>query len=731
VRRVWLTLCTLSAALACALLSPAAVFALGSGAISGSVEDAIGHAPLEGIEVCARQAQNLAPTACASTDAAGKYTIGGLPESTYEVRFSPPLSGPNQDYLYQYYDGKGGVGMGEGDLVAVTEGVTTPSIDAALQPAGGITGVVTGADTEAPLEGVMVCANPAKKGSSMYSTCTATKAGGVYVFPALAAGSYRVHFTGSFGGSAGYLSQYYDDEPSYKLSDPISVSAGSTTAGIDAALRLGGKITGTVVDLDGQAPIQWIEVCAARIDPGPFSTRCAQTNAAGGYAIEGLLSGSYAVSFRPGYGGIPNYLDQYYDGVPGKEEAKPVVVTLGSIYSGIDAEMAAAGKISGEVTDAVSKDPAPAVRACAIDSSGEQTNCDITDDEGKYTIPGLSPGAYKVHFAPGQEFGFLAQPNYNYVSHYYDGELDEAGADSVAVIAGATESGINTEMEEGGKISGLVTDAGDEAPVRGIEICAYKAADDEFISCGETDEDGEYTIEGLATGSYKVWFSGGYGGPEGESGYLGQYYDGEQGAAEADPVSATVGATTTGIDAQLHLGGQIEGRVVTARDGAPLRFVEVCALEAGGEEELIRCGGTNGKGEYAISGLATGSYKVKFTAGFYEEEGFIEELVTQYYSGKASAALSNTVSVTAGTVTGSIDAKMSEPGEEQPSAGGGGGSGGSAVSGSSPSDPVPPPIATPPGSKAPGPAKCKKGFAKKKTHGKIHCLKIKPRRKKH
>ncbi len=704
-----------------------------SGRIAGKVLDASSSAPLEGIEVCARRTPDLAATACAFTDASGKYTIGSLPESTYEVRFSPPLSGPSQNYLGQYYDGR--VGIGEGDPVAVTVGATTASIDAALQPAGRIAGTVTGADTEAPLEGVWVCANPAKRGAPAYSTCTVSGGGGEYTLSGLSSGSYKVHFRGGFGPSSSYFSQYYDGKPSFKLADPVPVTAGSTTAGIDVALGQSGKIAGTVIDAGSKAPIQSVQVCASRSGSEPALSRCTQTGLDGSYTIMGLAGGAYTVSFGPGYGGILNYLGQYYDGRPGNEDADPVAVTAGSTTAGIDAEMAPAGKISGKVIDAASKDPAPRIRACAIGPSAEEEpNCDTTDDEGRYTILGLPTGSYRVRFSPGTEAPFGPSPNYNYVPRYYDGKASEGEADPVAATAGGETTGIDAEMEEGGKVAGQVVAAGGEAPIRNVEVCAYATADDEFSQCASTDHQGEYTIEGLPAGSYKVWFSGGYGGPvEGEAGYLSQYYDGKASEAEAEPVSVALGATTSGIDAKLLAGGQIEGLVTAVADGAPLRYVEVCALEPGGEEEPVRCGGTDGKGEYTISGLATGSYKVMFSAGFYEEEEeeFVEEFVTQYYSGQASAALSSPVSVTAGAVTGSIDAKMSEPGEEQPGGGGDGG-GGSAGGGSSQTGPAPPPVALaqPPSPKAPRSPKCKKGFVKKRVHGKARCVKVKPHRKK-
>ena len=166
--------------------------------------------------------------------------------------------------------------------------------------------------------------------------------------------------------------------------------------------------------------------------------------------------------------------------------------------------------------------------------------------------------------------------------------------------------------------------------------------------------------------------------------------------------------------------------MTAASDGVPLAFVFACALEPGGDEELLGCDETNGNGEYGIAGLATGSYKVSFEALNYDEEGLEEavseeEFATQYFDSKASRANAKLVAVIAGgPPTTGIDARMVEgPAGPQPEDGGGGGEvGPSSVT------VVPPPAPPIPPSPPKTPVlKCKKGFQKKKIHGKAKCVK--------
>ncbi len=93
----------------------------------------------------------------------------------------------------------------------------------------------------------------------------------------------------------------------------------------------------------------------------------------------------------------------------------------------------------------------------------------------------------------------------------------------------------------------------------------------QLFDCAATNSAGEYTITGLPTGSYDVYFSG----PE-RSEYMGQIYNDRQTVASADPVSVTAGGVYPGIDATLQVGARITGKVTDAA-GAPIAGVRVCA----------------------------------------------------------------------------------------------------------------------------------------------------------
>lgn len=706
-----------------------------AGRISGKVVDATSKAALQNISVCAQTPSGspVGPGACTVTGADGKYTLGGLAAGSYSVRFS--VSNFNiVNYLAQYYNGH--EREGEANAVAVAAGATTGSVDAEMHAGGTIVGKVVDAAGKAALQGVEVCATPVSVRRSPtgypFGNCDSTDAGGEYSIERLPTGSYRVRFSQGFS-LHGYLAQYYDGAATKKLAHLVPVVAGTATNGIDAEMRQGGKIEGTVIDAVTKSPLQWINVCLR----GNFEG-CVSTGADGKYTIEGLAAGAYKIGFFSSFQ-ASGYLGQYYDGKASRDLAGPVTVGEGATTAGVDAEMEAAGEIAGTVTDALSGLGADAVQVCAYEAgSGDYVGCDNTDADGKYTIEGLATGSYKVRFSPGNELGGigLEQPNFNYVSHYYDGAASKATAAAVVVTAGATVPEIDAAMAEGGQIEGRVVDAVTKAPTSYTSACVYDPDEGEYSHCDSTDADGDYRIEGLATGSYKVrfWSSGGY---EGDLvRYLPQFYDGQGSEATATAVAVTAPSAHTGIDAELHAGGAIAGRVTAASDGVPLAFVFACALEPGGEEEPLSCDETNGNGEYGIAGLATGSYKVGFEALNYDEEGLEEavseeEFATQYYDSKASRANAKLVAVAAGgPVVSGVDARMvAGPAGAEPEEGSGGG--GKEVGPSSVTVVPPPAVAppTPPLKLAP-PLKCKKGFQKKKVHGQAKCVKPKKQNRK-
>ncbi len=607
------------------------------GQITGKVTSAVTKAEIAGVQVCASPVGGGISPPCVSTSSSGEYDLVGLATGEYKVSFSSNAA----NYVTQYYNGK--ASYAEAEAVLVTSGSTKSGIDAQLVEGGHITGKVTSAVTKAAIKGIQVCAT-AEGGGEFGGNCTTTNAKGEYDVTRLATAKYKVEFLPPYESALNYLRQYYSGKSTAAEALPVSVTAGVTTTGINAAMQAGGQITGKVTDVVTKAAISGIHVCASPTS-GEFFSHCATTSASGEYDVVGMPTGEYRVEFSEGG---TKYVTQYYNGKSSFSEAQLVSVTAGGTTIGIDAAMQLAGKIAGKVTSATTKAALGGIQVCAQPAGGGGGfgRCASTNASGEYTISGLAASEYKVEFAPP------FQSALNYLRQYYNGKSSSAEANAVTVSAGATTSAIDAAMQEGGEVAGTVTDAATKAAIGGIRVCASHTSGEFFSHCTTTNASGEYTVPGLPTAQYRVEFSS----PTGQ--YATQYYNGKTSSGEANPVSVSTGSTTPGINASLALSGMIHGTVTSAATKAPVAEIEVCARQSAGGA-FVECATTNASGEYTVSRLPAGEYKVEFAPSF----GSNKNYTTQYYNGKSSQAEANPVAVTAGGTTSGINAELHEGGQ--------------------------------------------------------------------
>jgi hypothetical protein len=221
----------------------------------------------------------------------------------------------------------------------------------------------------------------------------------------------------------------------------------------------------------------------------------------------------------------------------------------------------------------------------------------------------------------------------------------------VIALLGPASNALGAEASGG--ISGEVTEAVSHVQLQGIEVCAFSTNFElfnfeelkEHYGCTTTGPGGQYTISGLLPESYFV----AYGAPEeSKLNYITQYYDGKLMWSEADSVVVAAEKTTANIDAELSPGAEITGTVTDAETGAPIAKAFVFALmpNARGLLEPVAFASSEANGEYAMRGLASGSYKLAFFAPGFE---------LQYYDNGSSEAEAESVSLKAPGLTTGID----------------------------------------------------------------------------
>ncbi|MEM7582823.1 MAG: hypothetical protein AAF560_05540, partial [Acidobacteriota bacterium] len=167
-----------------------------------------------------------------TTGADGRYQLAGfLPAGDYYVGFSSA----DGFWAEAWFDDV--PTLLEATPVAAALGAWTDGIDAALTPAGGISGMVTNEGGNAfPLLTVTAYAWQDGEWQPFKSAFAAFEAS--YELLGLPAGDYLVRFRGGsiFDPDSGII-EFYDDVPSLDQANAVSVVAGAVTQGIDAVLE--------------------------------------------------------------------------------------------------------------------------------------------------------------------------------------------------------------------------------------------------------------------------------------------------------------------------------------------------------------------------------------------------------------------------------------------------------------------------------------------------------------
>ena len=251
-------------------------------------------------------------------DVSGMTPIDTVPAGTFTYQVSGLTEGMEYFFAVTAVD----------EVPNENKGVTAVSI--VPQKGGSIKGRVTDEDGS-PISNIYIYAYDYSTGD--WSWAAYSQSDGSYCITSLPTGTYRVF---ADARNTDYVSEYYDNRL-HEDADPVSVTKGQETTGIDFQLVLGGKISGTVRDSEGN-PIKdlWIRA---------FDNACGgnwlgedYTDENGNYTISGLPAGDCYVQTCASCDGL-NYVDEWWDNTTDCNQAVPVPVSLNSTREDIDFTM--------------------------------------------------------------------------------------------------------------------------------------------------------------------------------------------------------------------------------------------------------------------------------------------------------------------------------------------------------------------------------------------------------
>ncbi|MDR2986872.1 MAG: carboxypeptidase regulatory-like domain-containing protein [Nocardiopsaceae bacterium] len=595
------------------------------GVIKGVVRDRHGK-PLAG--VCVYSLSDFGGQARSKSD--GSYEIRQLSSGDYFLGFEGGCGNASSVAPMAYRSDPTFYGPNK---IPVTAGKVSSGIDVRMRPGGTITGRVTDKAGN-PVDGVCITADPLTGGGVGFEFFTIER-GGRYTLRNLSPGQYAIAFFGltsghRFCGRSPYAAQEFFRQGSGEP-DLVSVPGGKVTSGVNARLTLAGKITGAVRSKAGKL---LRNMCVTATNPRTGAAVGLQfSNRRGHYTMGGLTAGRYKVEFSNcldefGFGGLGNmnWANQWYKGHSSQAAADTVVVRPAKTTANINASLTKGGTITGQVLYRPTQRPISFTCVYAYTPDFSTSSFAVTDRRGRYLVNGLSSGRYILEFDPCFAESGLA------------GQIRPG---RVHVLAGQTVHHINEQISVGGSVSGVTSVRLPGRVKRAPGTCVFLLPLSATSSGGFALSlgGGRYVAPQLAAGKYEILA----GDPSCTSNAPATT------AQMSGPVSVTSAKTTKHANVTMKTAGTITG-VVRGPGGRPISGICVEAVPAHAGIGIPAATTRPARGDFRITDLQPGSYKIKFTEGC-GASGF----ATRWYKNARTRSGGRFVHVSAARVTSGIN----------------------------------------------------------------------------
>jgi len=557
----------------------------------------------------------------AITDADGSYRIDlepGLLEllTGVKVQFLP---GGDQ-YLSEWYDD----GASESSATSLPMQAGRDAIaNVTLSKASTVSGHVL-TDAGDPMQWVNVGVRAV---GSPYIIWGISDQQGAYRVAGLAPGDYVVevdpaNFNGSFNTYYPYT--YWNGRLSEASADPLTVPEATDVEDIDFSLREAvGSVSGHVEDANGE-PVTGSSVQAEQQagpdeeSPGEWQVVAdAPVGENGDYRFDRIPSGDYRIRFSSGNEGLAN---EWYDDAHRASEAETVTVETAAETSDVDAVLDAVAHVTGSIHDEQTGAPLNlAVYAFAFDGGewSEVGRAVSAEEDGSYDLRLPVGGPVRLQFGvqdtgPTNETFTIGQKWY--VREAFPDATDYLSGEDIDATLGGTTS-VDATLTQAASIAGFVgfnLDLGD------IRIDVQRQVGGEWQTAKSLQINewqfpdgfpfvqqpvGLYMIEGIVPGTYRIRFrdTAGY--------YLTQYFQDSLTSGAAQLVELGPGEVMPNVDAAMHPGGTLGGRVTFGSGEVPdAAQVDLYRRGPEGSWTHLAQTGLDPDGRFVFRGLESGDY---------------------------------------------------------------------------------------------------------------------------
>ena len=454
------------------------------GSVAGRVRGE-GEVPLARVTIRAESVDHRVST---STGEDGSYLLSRLPPGEFLISAGTR----DQRYVPAYHPGASI--PEDARPVAVEPRRNLAGIDFVLQRAGAIRGRIRALQGMEPLEGVRVVAE--RQGASPISRVAVSDSRGRYRLAGLSPGPYLLSAGPPEGEDRpgrqqpGWLRQFYPRQFIRESAVAVDVEPDLTLSDFDFTLVQECWISGKVVTLGDEEPLEEVQVIPQPVILPGFSPTRTQTDRSGAFLIQGLPPGDYTLGML-----LParhrRLIQVYYRDKLSLDRADRIELEEGKALRDIDFNLTAGATLSGRVRieepeyqwDS-SRDRVELTRL-DFDPRGSEDRQLRIEEDGSFRVDGSPGGRYSL--TPR-----LSDPNLI--------ALRSPLPRVVTVVEGDLLEALDFAFRLGGSISGSVESASDSPGLNQLQIVLINFV--ENTSSVFDLPSPQYTLAGLSPGRY-------------------------------------------------------------------------------------------------------------------------------------------------------------------------------------------------------------------------------------